>query len=470
MSIVFSDLSFAYSPERKDTLSHFTFTFEGDRFSVLTGPSGCGKSTLLYLAAGIYPKYAGLIRGGSVRVDGVDPAALPPQKRCRLVGMMFQNPDLQFCMDTVRNELAFCLENIAVPAAQIESKLRDALDFCEIRSLEQRLLNTLSGGEKQKVMLACLAALDPKYLLLDEPFANIDDASARCIAQKLKEMHDTRGTCILAVDHRLNYYLNLADEIRILNGCISEEQIDAKHPDSTQLEHLGVIAPNDSYSAPTAPSHSGDIVLEIRNLSLYHGGTPILSKLNAAFRSGMIYAILGESGCGKSSLFGALSGLYRYEGEVRLEGKNLRHLKRKERGKIGFITQTPQDQFVADTVRKEIMLSLATHSDAEVESQRILRNISLWPYRDASAYILSQGQQRRLGVAALLAYDCQVLVCDEPTYAQDRKNTIELMTALCRAARERNIALIFSTHDRALAGAYADQILLLRGGRLYEED
>ena len=102
------------------------------------------------------------------------------------------------------------------------------------------------------------------------------------------------------------------------------------------------------------------------------------------------------------------------------------------------------------------------------QSEVILRRIGLWAYRDVSAYILSQGQQRRLGVAALLAYPCRVLVCDEPTYAQDRANTIELMRSLCSAARERRIALIFSTHDRQLARDYADEILELKGGRLHE--
>ncbi|MBQ3574218.1 MAG: ABC transporter ATP-binding protein [Clostridia bacterium] len=467
--IEFSNLSFAYSPERKPTISDFSASFESDRISVLTGPSGCGKSTLLYLAAGIYPKYAGLIRSGSVTVSGKNPAAIPPEARCRLVGMMFQNPDLQFCMDTVRNELIFCLENIAAEPSEIESKLQAALEFCDITHLEHRSLNTLSGGEKQKVMLACLAAIGPKWLLLDEPFANIDDASAKAIAAKLKQLHDMRGTGILIVDHRLDHWLGIADDIRVFrDGKIIDETIDPHS--SAQLERLGVIAPNTSYHPDIPPAKPGKTVLEIKSLCLKHGDRMILHNLSAAFQSGMIYAILGESGCGKSSLFGALSGIYRHSGEILLEGTPLRKLKRSEIGHIGFVTQSPQDQFVTDTVRKELMQSLRGSSNAEAESERILRAIGLWAYRDVSPYILSQGQQRRLGVAALTAYDCKILICDEPTYAQDRKNTLELMGALCRTARERNTALVFSTHDRRLAADYADKILLLEGGQLHEEN
>lgn len=465
MSICFDNLSFTYSEERRDTISDFNAEFPTGRITILTGPSGCGKSTLLYLAAGIYPHNAGILRGGSVTVAGKNPAELPPQQRCALVGMMFQNPELQFCMDTVRNELIFCLENIALPEEQFESQIREALEFCEIAHLEHRTLNSLSGGERQKAMLACLTAINPKWLLLDEPFANIDEASASHIAQKLKQLHDERGMGILAVDHRLDHWLGIADSIRVFKDGVL---LDAE-PDPKTLVKLGVIAPGVSYR-PEIPEHDGgEVVLTLENMSLKHGDEVVLEDVNVSFRRGRIYAIVGESGCGKSSLFGALSGLYQFGGTARLGEQDLRKLKKNDLGAIGFVTQSPQDQFVADTVRQELLLSLRGQKDAMEQSEIILRRIGLWAYRDVSAYILSQGQQRRLGVAALLAYPCRVLVCDEPTYAQDRANTIELMDSLCLAARQRNLALIFSTHDRQLARDYADEIFELRGGRLHEE-
>ena len=135
-------------------------------------------------------------------------------------------------------------------------------------------------------------------------------------------------------------------------------------------------------------------------------------------------------------------------------------------GRIGIVTQSPQEQFIGGTVRQEIAASL--REDADAGSEKILRGIRLWRYRDVSPYLLSQGQQRRLGVAALMAYDCRVLVCDEPTYAQDRTNTMAVMDELCRAARSRRAALIFSTHDRQLAEDYGDVVLRLEGGKLHE--
>ena len=471
MSIQLENVQFTYFADRKDVLPGLDACFPEDKITVLTGASGCGKSTLLYLAAGIYPHSAGVLRSGRITVEGQNPAQLSPPKRCRLVGMMFQNPELQFCMDTVKNELIFCLENINMPPEQMDACMEEALAFCDISHLKNRTLLSLSGGERQKVMLACLTALKPKWLLLDEPFANIDDASARAIAGKLKRLNREYGMGILAVDHRLENWLEVADIVRIMEkGRLRREEMNPACLEASELEELGVIVPGRSYGVAVPPPKEGETVLTLKHLSLHHKDTPVLTDISASFRAGRIYAVVGQSGCGKSSLFGALSGLYSYKGEALLQGRELKRLPKADYGKIGFVTQNPQDQFVADTVRDEILVSLKGRDHAEEISEQILRDIRLWRYREISPYLLSQGQQRRLGVAALMAYDCHMLVCDEPTYAQDRKNTISIMNALSSQAREQGIALLFSTHDRQLAFDYADEIWELKEGRLHALD
>lgn len=467
--IILDRLRFSYSEGLKPVLDGLSCSFDSSVITVLTGASGCGKSTLLYIAAGLYPENAGSLLEGRVMLEGRDPSELAPPERCRLAGMMFQNPELQFCMDTVRNELLFCMENIAVPKEEMEERLHHALAFCGIEELEQRTLLSLSGGEKQKAALACLVAIDPKWLLLDEPFANIDDDSARAIASAIGRLHREKGVGVLAVDHRLDNWIGIADSICVMeDGKILEERLDASHLETERLESRGIIAPGGSYSPSLEPLEAGETVLELEELTVRRGHQLILNGISASFRRGMIYAIIGESGAGKSTLFGALSGVFPYEGKAILEGRNMKHLRRSDIGRIGFITQNPQDQFVGGTVREEILASLRREAEAESKSEEILRSIKLWRYRDVSPYLLSQGQQRRLGTAALIAYDCHCLVCDEPTYAQDRRNTMAIMDSLCRQARERRIALIFSTHDRQLARDYADMILGIKEGKLYE--
>jgi energy-coupling factor transport system ATP-binding protein len=472
MSIRFKDIDFTYDEERKSILKDFSAEFEQDKITILTGVSGCGKSTLLYLAAGLYPHNGGILRSGLILVEGNDPEKLTPYERCRMVGMMFQNPRLQFCMDTVKNELVFCLENLREDPDTMDERIDEALQFCGIVHLKERKISTLSGGECQKVMLACIILGRPKWLLLDEPFANIDNASARDIATKLAEWKRTSQVGILVVDHRLDNWLAVADEIRIMeNGQILPEKILMHSLDAGQLESHGIIVPGRSYPAGESQYEMGEPVLELVDVSVHYGKgkekKEILSNVNATFCSKGIYAILGESGCGKSSLFHAMSGVIPSSGKMLLRGVDIKKKWKKTEGHIGFVTQNPQDQFVGGNVRDEIELSLKGRPDKAGISKEILQNIRLWRYREVSPYLLSQGQQRRLGVAALMAYDCIALICDEPTYAQDRNSTIAIMDAICRQARECGAVVIFSTHDPQLAKDYADVIYRLEGGKLY---
>ncbi len=437
-------------------------TARDGNITVLTGASGLGKSTLLSLAAGIYPSHGGHLHAGRVTVDGVAPDALAPGARARLVSMMFQNPNLQFVMDTVENEVAFCLENLEVPACDIERKIDAALDFCGIARLKKRLIHTLSGGEKQKAALACMAAIIPKWLLLDEPFANIDGGAARDIIARLVRLRAQTGMGILAVDHRMDRWLDVADEILVMDkGGISF--LPKEEWTSGRFESLGIGAPGVRYRAPSpAPKTKNErATLELIKVSSPGANGPIRDAC-ARFYAGRACAMLGESGAGKTTLLNMIAGFEKCAGTVKLDG----HAARRGRlppGTVGMATQCPQDQFLFDKVFAEIR----TGSKSDEDALAILRAIGLAPYRNFSPYALSQGQQRQLGVALLLTARCRVLLLDEPSYAQDLMSTRRLMDRLTRYARENAIALIFTTHDEQLARDYADEILELKEGRLY---
>ncbi len=471
-----NDVTFAYEQSGKnDILQNASLTIEPGRVTVLTGASGCGKSTLLYLACGLYPKNAGVVKQGGVTIGGRDVSAIFPEERARLVCMMFQNPDLQFCMDTVKNELVFCLENVRTPPEEMDVLIDSALSFCNITHLKDRLLVTLSGGEKQKALLACMVALRPKWLLLDEPFANIDPAAARQIANKLQQMRDQFGTGIVAVDHHLDNWTDIADEVIVIErkGVTALRGVCPQNLPLAELEKLGVSAPSLPYQTkkPAKPG-APEPILKLRDVCVTIGGQPILSGLDAQFYRGRIHAVTGASGSGKSTLFGALCGLHRYDGSIELCGRELKKTRPRSLGRLlGFVFQNPQDQFVSGSVLGEITTSLKTvlrEPEIDAEAERILRATGLWRYRFVSPYMLSQGQQRRLAVAALLAYRCELLVCDEPTYAQDRNSLRTLMAELQSQVADRGLTLIFSTHDEKLAREYADHTYRLEGGRLYE--
>ena len=201
--------------------------------------------------------------------------------------MMFQNPDRQFCMDTVENELVFCLENKGEDPSDMRRRMDEALDFCGISHLRKKALYTLSGGEKQKVMLACVTLLRPEWLLLDEPFANIDPASTKELVQKLGELHKKSGVGIVAVDHQVAHWLPILDEIVLLGegGALLERNITRDNLDRhrEKFAGLGIVYPGQNYRQQKKRERRGnEEVLRIQGLRAGYGEKNILNGLDAA--------------------------------------------------------------------------------------------------------------------------------------------------------------------------------------------
>lgn len=222
------DISFRYYEKgKRSILDHVSIEIPAGKITVLAGSSGCGKSTLGLVLAGLLPENGGFLESGEIRLFGQDIRELKASERARLFGIMFQNPDLQFCMDSLRRELIFCLENLGTAPEDMDRRVEEAALAFKLEGLLDRKLQSLSGGEKQKCILACLYAMDTRCLFLDEPFANIDPDSAGEILAFLSRLRE-EGRSIIAIDHRLDCWLPYADEIRIMGegGKILAEGID----------------------------------------------------------------------------------------------------------------------------------------------------------------------------------------------------------------------------------------------------
>lgn len=216
LAVCASDLVFRYYEQgKRNILDHAGLKIPQGKITVLTGSSGCGKSTLGLVLGGLLPENGGVLESGSVSLFGTPLESLSPARRAGLFGMMFQNPDLQYCMDTLRREMLFCLENLQIPPEEMDERVRRTAAFFHMEKLLDRKLQTLSGGEKQKGILACLYAMESRCLFLDEPFANLDPASAGEILESLQALRD-QGRTVLVIDHRLDYWLDCADEFQIL--------------------------------------------------------------------------------------------------------------------------------------------------------------------------------------------------------------------------------------------------------------
>ena len=541
------DVVFRYFEKgKRNVLDHTDLTVRAGTITALMGSSGCGKSTLAGVLSGLYPENGGFLESGTIRLFGKNVSNLTVSERAKYLGFVFQNPDLQFCMNTLRSELIFCLENISVPVPEMESRITAATEALGTADLLDRSLFTLSGGEKQKAMLTCIYALGSRLLVLDEAFANIDRENALELLTLITRLRD-EGRTILAIDHQIDLWKNAADEFIVLGtgakvlargidrtnlddfreifdqeglfelrerhrkgirrihnaaGSDAAHAVDASVSDAAQSGNAAGSDTSQTVNvAKTAYCDSGALDSEVSCVSgekkssvpgtadftlpeairfesltvpAFEGSTRnLLENAAAIFQKGTLTAILGGSGSGKTTTFLSLLKQHPYSGGIFLNGKEIGKIKKKELYRqIGIVFQNPANQFITQNVLEEVTEGIRTWhprlSDDEIraEAEKLLARYGLSDKKRYSPYMLSQGQQRRLAVLSVLSGGQQILLLDEPTYGQDYRSTAAIMEHLIEKVREEGLTVIFITHDRTLAGVYADSVYELRDQKL----
>ncbi len=470
-----------FEQSTRNILENVSLSFESGEVTVILGNSGCGKSTLAAVLCGLYPENGGYLDSGKVFVDGKDISSLSIRERSRYISQMFQNPDLQFCMGNLRDELRFCLENTGTPTEEMDTLIQDFAKRFGVEALLQQPFPSLSGGEKQKAALCCLLLLNPKVMILDEPFANLDHQAAMQFLDLLKKKTADEQTSVIVIDHQAENWLTAADRFLILGekGEVIRERIpaDQLREEQALLQKLGLSDPFETTQKKKAVQTEGAVVLSLQNASIHHRshGPALLKKLSLEARKGQMIALLGPSGSGKTSLLLTLLGQKPYEGSITLMGKELKTIRKRNLfSRIGIVFQNPGNQFIAPTVLGELLESLRiwkkqSGEEAEQEARRLLASYGLHHYVQYSPYMLSQGQQRRLGALSMLAGGQAILLLDEPTYGQDGGTTRAMMDQMQQRVQD-GLTVIFSTHDERLAREYADKQWRVRGGTIYEED
>ncbi|MCL2437035.1 MAG: energy-coupling factor ABC transporter ATP-binding protein [Clostridiales bacterium] len=433
--LVAKNITYKYHESSKRTiLEDVDIVCEAGSITLLTGKSGCGKSTLAYILAGLYPENGGVLLSGEVYIDGANIQSLAPSKRVAYVSMMFQNCDLQFCMSNLYQELMLCLENIGASPESLPTEIENAVALLGIEHLLHRNFNTLSGGEKQKCALCCILLLKSKCILLDEAFANVDDQSAKEIIQLIRKT----GLTVLAIDHNIQLWEGVYDTRINFDNT----------PD--------FVIPN----VQKAKHDHNDVVIKTENLSANGIVFPDMT-----FKKGSITAILGASGCGKTTFFKTLIRQYKYKGNIHFLGRELTKVKKNDLfAQCGIVFQNPANQFLSLTVFDEILFSVKKWNKEKDEhwhdekTTEWLDAFGFGGYKKYSPYMLSQGQQRRLAVLSMLAGGQGILLLDEPTYGQDYENIYNIMSLLKEKA-EKGLTILFSTHNERVAMDFSDAII-----------
>lgn len=448
------DIEFKYQiNSKKNIIDGFSYDFLEGKVYLISGFSGCGKSTLAYILSGLYPEHKGIMSKGKVLLLNREISEYSLNERVKDIMMMFQNSDAQFCMEKVKDEIIFCLENIEYPVEKMDELVDRVLSEMDILYLKDRDLSSLSGGEKQKVALAIILAISPKIIILDEPFANVDYESSQEIIQKLKRLNEENKTTIIAIDHRISLWKDIEYEFLYLGkGC--------KILDDTsyfELEDSEEIKEN------RENLKEKEVVLELENISIGYGEKKLLENCSLIAREGEIVSLVGKSGAGKSSLLLNITGLTKIKnGTIKFLGKDIKRWKRKEILKnIGIVFQNPQNQFITYKVIDELIFSMKQNEKDEKKllerAENLLKQFNLYEYRNYSPFALSQGQQRKVAVLSMLSGDQKILLCDEPTYGQDNRTSKEIMEFLKKRANE-GLTIIIVSHDRNLVYEYSDSI------------
>ncbi len=230
------DLTVRFPDRDRPALLDLSERIDPGEVIAVTGPSRCGKSTLCRTLAGFVPsllpaKVSGEVRIGRNSVFASDPARLAVQ-----VGLVQQGPDAQVCTMRVRQEVAFGPENLCLPANEVNRRVDAALAVTGIAALAARDTTTLSGGEKQRLVIASILAMEPRVLLLDEPTANLDPSGAKAIFDTLAQLRSREERTFLIAEHRLAPLLPLEPRLLVLDeGRIVARRAARRHEDLVAL-------------------------------------------------------------------------------------------------------------------------------------------------------------------------------------------------------------------------------------------
>jgi len=480
------NLTFRYRDRENAAIQNISFAVSAGEILLIAGASGCGKTTLIRCINGLIPRsYKGEV-SGSIQVQGEEIRTWSLAHISQKIGTVLQDPERQILGTKVLNEVAFGLENLGLAREEIIQRADEALALLKIDHLRNRETFNLSGGEKQKVALAGVLAMRPSILLLDEPLASLDPASAQDTLDMVRLLAD-EGMAVLLVEHRLEDVLRIRPD-RVL--FMSEGQTrylgtfdglaevvnyhEIKLPAKVILQRA-VHDPKlpDIQVLPSAAGwQMGKVPLvHFDKVTFGYGNdADVLHGIDMDIRSGDVIAVLGPNGAGKTTFVKHAIGLLKPRaGNVLVQGRNTREATVAQiAATLGYVFQSPSHMLFAPTVYEELAFGPTNlkHPKDQIEEEvkQALKTVNLSDKEKEPPLALSFGQQKRVSIAAILAMRSRILVMDEPTAGQDYFNYMNFMDTILQMPGFE--AVLFITHDVDLAVIYANRVLLIAEGRL----
>ena len=511
------NLTFRYNEESEtNILDNLNIEIHKGGFTAILGHNGSGKSTLAKHFNAI-----NLPLGGKVYIEKMDTADEKLLYDIRqTVGMVFQNPDNQIVATIVEEDVAFAPENMGVAPAEIRRRVDEALEVVGMTKYKKRAPHMLSGGQKQRVAIAGILAMEPAYIVLDEPTAMLDPIGRREVMATLKKLNREKNVTVVIITHNMDEAV-LADRIVVMDkGRIILDDIPEKvFSDVEKIKSIGLDVPQVTEFAYELRKKGFDVkndilsvaqgveairplvkngtvnraenskplrdkpIIEVRNVSYEYSPDGPFNKVavrdvSLTVNKGDFIAIIGHTGSGKSTLLQMFNALVKpTKGEVLVNGKsttakntNLREI----RTTVGLVFQYPEHQLFEETVRLDIAFSPKNMglSDAEVDERvRIACEVAGVDEKwlEKSPFELSGGQKRRVAIAGVLAMQPKVLVLDEPTAGLDPMSKNKLLNRIRRMHDEYGITIVLVSHDMEDVANCAERVVVLDDGEIFAE-
>lgn len=503
-------------------LQGINLELKAGEYIAVIGPNGSGKTTLARLLNGLL-----LPASGEVLVDGLNSKVKKDLSLIRQkVGMVFQNPENQIITTSVEREIAFGLENLNLPSEEIREKVEWALSAFHLWEYKNTAPHFLSGGEKQRLAIASVLAMRPKYLILDEPTSLLDPEGRQMFNLLVKKLVADGKVTIINITQFPEEAL-LAERLLVLNQgkILMDDSPEKVFEDDTRLKEIGLSSPRAleivnglkrrgmsfkkkisnvdeliqellsrpgvNYSLPMIqrkigqeeqpkPEAIGNPQVEVEKVSFDYNqtsGSPkvALEKIDLKSKRGEFVGLIGPTGSGKTTLAQLLDGLlFASSGLIRVESLEIKekasYLK-KIRQKIGLVFQFPEKQLFEETVYEDIAfgpknLGLGKDAiDARVRKSLEIVGLDSSIFAQRSPFSLSSGEQRRVAIAGILALESEILILDEPTAGLDFDGIHRIKKILLELS-SMGVTIILISHNLELMAEVCKRIIYLKKGKI----
>ncbi len=503
------NLSFTYPQGRNKALDDVCINIKQGEFITLCGKSGCGKTTLLRLLKSALAPFGNL--KGNIYFKDKLLSEVPAPAQAAEIGFVMQNPENSIVTDKVWHEIAFGLESLGYPDAEIRARVAEIASFFGIQNWFYKDVNELSGGQKQLLNLASVMVMQPTVLILDEPTAQLDPIAAQSFLKNLEKINRELGTTVIMSEHRLEDTFAVSDRVIVMDDgkiiadgtpqnvgvILKEKNHEMYYALPTPMRVYGAVADNtrypitvrqgrewlDEYSkenplnADLIPKASeegsqAEVVLELKDVWFrYEKDLPdVVKGLDLCINKGEFFAIVGGNAAGKTTALSLMSGLNKpYRGEVYVKGEKISKISRLYGEILGVLPQNPQDLFVKKTVYLELLDMLSGREMSKEDKDEKIKYISdlcrIGGVLENHPYDLSGGEQQRAALAKVLLNTPEILLLDEPTKGLDA-HFKQIFADIINELKSAGVTVVMVSHDIEFCAEYADRCAMFFDGNI----